>query len=151
MKMRKYFGVLILFGIFVSSCEFNTQRFNNNRDKKEGEKVVEAYFNYENLGKSELAKNLFSKAFIDEVGFAKFLENQNYLNNKLGKVLDKELKSWETAVVSGTNSKSEYLFVYEVKREKHNSFETFYLVKEESDSIKIRKYNLESEGLLQPD
>lgn len=149
--MKKYFLYVIWIVFLISACKFNTQRTNNYSDKNEGERIVGTYFGNILLERQELNKNLFSEDFFDEINYTTFLNNQRYLDNKLGKVLGKELKSWETSVLWGTNSKSEYLFVYKVEREKYDSFETFYLIKDDNDSIKIRNYKLESEGLLKPD
>ena len=149
---REYFMSCLLFwGFFCSSCYFTSQRHNSYGDKKDGEKTVGTYFSNMILEKEELNKILFSKEFLNETNFETFLKNQQYIEQKLGKMLGKELESWETSVVSGTQSKSEYLFVFKVEREKHNSKETFYLIKDKNDSIKIRNYKLESEGLLKPD
>lgn len=140
--------IITMFFIFSCKNEFTVQRKNNQSDKREAEKVMDVYFDNLLLDKESENLLLFSKEFFKVSSKEKMIKENELIKNKLGKVLGKELKHWETSVVSGTSPKSEYLLVYDIKREKFNSSETFYLVKEESDSIKIYSYKIESEGLL---
>lgn len=145
---RQIFIVIAM--IFVFSCknEFTVQRKNNQSDKREAEKVMDKYFDNLLLDKENENLVLYSEEFFKKGTKEQMAEQEKLIKNKLGKVLGKELKHWETSVVSGTSPKSEYAFIYEIQREKHSSLETFYLIKEESDSIKIHTHNIESEGLL---
>lgn len=116
--------------------------------KIEGEKIVNTYFDNIKSDKEDDNLSLFSNAFFEKVSKEDFVEKRNAVDIKLGKVLDRKLQKWETNIVDGTNPKSEYLFIYEVEREKYNSIETFYLIKESTDSVKVQSYQVESEGLL---
>lgn len=140
----------VLFILIICSCknDFRIEKKNSNSDKRDAEKVMDVYFDNLLLDKQNDNLLLFSKEFFKVSSKEKMIEENEFIQNKLGKVLGKELKHWETSVVSGTNPKSEYLLVYNINREKYNSSETFYLIKEKSDSIKIYSYKIESEGLL---
>lgn len=141
--------ITVLF-LIICSCknDFYIEQKNKESDKREAEKVMDVYFDNLLLDKEKDNLLLYSKEFFTVSSKEKMIEENDFLKNKLGKVLGKELKHWETSVVSGTSPKSEYLFIYEIQREKYKSTETFYLVKEKTDSIKIYSYKIESEGLL---
>ncbi|WLD24299.1 hypothetical protein NU10_02545 [Flavobacterium dauae] len=143
---------LLLMSLIVSvsfSCNnINVQKKNRESDKKEGEKVLNVYF--ENVLSNNMEKNLqlFSKGFFEKTPQDVFIKRHISMDEKLGKVIGRSLTKWETNIVKGTKPESEYYFVYDVKREKYNSKEFFYLIKEPTDSIKINLYKVESEGLL---
>ncbi len=147
--MRKVIYLLSIL-VFFTCCKNDlfVQYKNQESDKRVGEKVMDIYFDNLLLDQRNDNLSLFSKEFFKENDKNKLSEQNRFIENKLGKVLGKELKHWETSVIKGTNPKSEYLFVYDVKREKYNSLETFYLMKEKTDSIKIYSFKIESEGLL---
>lgn len=142
---------LILLGLLITfSCnKFNTQRKNTESDKVVGEKITQIYFDNIMQEKQDDNLRLFGKEFLAVISKVDFIKQSNIVDTKLGKVLERKLLKWETNIVNGTNPKSEYLFIYDVVREKYNSKETFYLKKESTDSIKIQGYNVESEGLLE--
>ncbi|MFV0305967.1 MAG: hypothetical protein ACK5IC_10860 [Moheibacter sp.] len=141
---------LIFLNPSLISCknEFTIQRQNDEDDKREGEKVMDNYFDNILLEKPSENKLLYSEAFFKESSKEELQQQNQFIEEKLGKIEGKTLQHWETFVVTGTSSKSEYLFVYNVEREKYNSVETFYLMKEPSDSIKIHSYKIDSKGLL---
>lgn len=151
--MKIHFKLLTLFllSFVLHSCNVTSTRSNNISDKNEGQAIVSLYFQNHDEGNPEANEKLFSQLFLEDAGFEKFLKNQRFTDEKLGEIRWTELQHWETTVVSGTQSSSEYLFVYEVKRAKHNSIESFYLTKDDSDSIKIQQYKIESDGFLQED
>lgn len=140
--------MLFTFSFFYSCNNLNLQRKNTTSDKIEGEKVVNIYFDNIKSDKENDNLSLFSNAFFEKVSKEDFVKKRSAVDIKLGKVLDRKLLKWETNIVDGTNPKSEYLFIYEVEREKYSSIETFYLIKESTDSIKVQSYQVESEGLL---
>lgn len=147
--MKKYFW-LVLITASIVSCknEFYVQRKNNDSDKREGEKITGTYFDNILLEKPEENLKLFSEEFFKQTSKEDLLKQFRFIEEKLGKLTSKEIQVWETSVLNGTNPKSEYLFIYNVEREKFNSVETFYLMKESNDSIKIYSYKIESKGLL---
>lgn len=139
---------LLVLLIAFSCNKVNTLRKNTESDKIEGEKITQIYFDNIKLEKPSDNLKLFGKDFLAKISKEDFIKQSSIVDVKLGKVIEKNLLKWETNIVDGTNPKSEYLFIYDVKREKYNSKETFYLTKEPTDSIKIHTYNVESEGLL---
>ncbi len=146
--MRKVILVLVTLSFLYSCNNLSVQRKNTTTDKVEGEKVVNTYFENVKLDKGDDNLKLFSNLFFEKISKEEFKKQSGIVDIKLGKVIDKKLLKWETNIVDGTNSKSEYLFIYNVTRENYNSKETFYLIKEATDSIKIYSYQVESEGLL---
>ena len=58
-----------------------------------------------------------------------------------GNFTNYQLSSWNTLIVKGTDSKSEYSLIYEVKRPLINTEEIFSLEKEK-DKIKIVGYKI---------
>jgi hypothetical protein len=63
------------------------------------------------------------------------------IENENGKIKNDSLSTWQTLVVKGTNSKSNYLLTYEVDRDFSHTQETFIMQKE-NDTIKIEKYKI---------
>lgn len=102
---------LILFLLIGCKNEFTIQRQNQESDKREVEKVMDAYF--DNLFLNREKENLifYSQAYLDVSSKEEITEQNQFVEGKLGKVTGKELKHWETSVVSGTSPKSEYLLV----------------------------------------
>ncbi|HLU85338.1 MAG TPA: hypothetical protein VKZ45_07680 [Vicingaceae bacterium] len=140
--------MLAILSISFSCNNLNVQRKNTESDKAKGEKILNTYF--DNLASNKRDDNLklFSEVFFEKTPKDVFLKQDSLVDLKLGKILEKSLLKWETNIVEGRHAISEYLFVYDVKREKHNAKETFYLIKDPTDSIKIHTYQVESEGLL---
>lgn len=147
--MKKYFW-LVLITASIVSCknDFYVQRKNNETDKREGEKITGVFFDNVLLEKPKENLKLFSEEFYKQTSKEDLWKQFQFIEEKLGEITSKEIQSWETSVVTGTNPKSEYLFIYNVEREKFNSVETFYLMKEPNDSIKIYSYKIDSKGLL---
>lgn len=147
--MKKYIYLVLIFFLIIScKNDFYVQRKNNDSDKREGEKITGVYFDNVFLGKPKENLKLFSNEFFKEFSKEDLLKQSQFIDEKLGKITSKEIQTWETSIVTGTNPKSEYLFVYNVEREKFNSIETFYLMKEPNDSIKIYSYKIDSKGFL---
>lgn len=148
--MRILYVLCSSFLLLSMSCknDFYVQRKNNESDKREGEKITGTYFDNILLEKPKENLKLFSEEFFKQTSKEDLWKQFQFIEEKLGEITSKEIQGWETSVVTGTNPKSEYLFIYNVEREKFNSVETFYLMKEPNDSIKIYSYKIESKGLL---
>ena len=146
--MKKLLGMSLILSMSFSCNNINVQKKNRENDKVEAEKVLNIYF--DNVLANSKKKNLqlFSKAFFEKTPKDVFFKQHNAMDERLGKVIGRSLAKWETNIVKGTKPVSEYFFVYDVERENYNSKESFYLVKEPTDSIKINSYKVESEGLL---
>lgn len=146
--MKRLLLMSIILSMSFSCNNLNVQKKNRESDKGEGEKVLNIYF--DNILSNNKEKNLqlFSKAFFEKTPKDVFFKQHNVVDERLGKVIGRSLEKWETNIVKGTKPVSEYFFVYDVERENYNSKESFYLIKEATDSIKINSYKVESEGLL---
>ena len=138
--------------IFVSCNNVNFQRFNEEEDRIEGEKITNAYFDNLLLGDYERNVSLFSQGFFEHTSKEHYIHKCSFVENHLGEIVSRNLAKWETNVIEGAINKAEYIFVYDVVRENYTSTESFFLIKDfTTDSIKIHKYNIESQGLLIPE
>ncbi|QYN51762.1 MULTISPECIES: hypothetical protein [Apibacter] len=117
-------------------------------DKKEAEKILKVYFY--NLAYESVTSNdsLYSIDFYTKISKDKLHKIHNSLKNKLGNLIDYKLDKWETRVVSGTQSYSEYGFVYTVIYEKDSATEIFKLKKDDKGRIKIYYHDISSLALL---
>ncbi|SFO09310.1 hypothetical protein SAMN05421741_1202 [Paenimyroides ummariense] len=140
--------ILAILSLSFSCNNLNVQRKNTERDKVEGEKVLNTYFDNLASNKREDNLKLFSEVFFEKTPKDTFLKQDSIVGLKLGKIIERNLLKWETNIIEGRRAISEYVFIYDVKREKYNTKETFYLIKEPTDSIRIHTYQVESEGLL---
>jgi hypothetical protein len=145
--MKKKTILILFISTFITSCTFNSSYVDREVDRQEAERVTVKFFYLLHEKKFNETHSLFSPRFMEVTNKEKLNQLFQASEEKLGSVKDQSLESWNTNVVKGTNSKSEYLLVYNVKRTKFNSKETLRLEKE-NDTIKILYYNIESEGLL---
>lgn len=143
--MMKYLSLIYLL-FLVTSCTF--VHTNNNMDKKEAEKILKVYFY--NLAYESVTSNdsLYSIDFYTKISKDKLHKIHNSLKNKLGNLIDYKLDKWETRVLSGTQSYSEYGFVYTVIYEKDSATEIFKLKKDDKGRIKIYYHDISSLALL---
>lgn len=147
-KMKTILNVfpLVLFVMFVS-CRFNSSYINREEDKREGEIVISEFY--------ELLKNqdhkgtykLFNKRFFEITDTQKLNEIYDISLEKLGEVESFEIAKWETEAIIGTNSRTNYVFLCDVKRSNFTSKETITLIKEK-DEITILSYYVNSAGFL---
>lgn len=149
MKKLRYFTLLLILAAF--SCKFNTQERNNIKDKKEGENVMNTFFENIKSGNVDINKDLLSDSFLKISGVEQYDEDQKFIERKLGRILNIDLIRWETNIVSGSHPKSEYTFEYHINRENYDSDEIYYLSKENDGSIKINSYKIDSRGFVEDD
>jgi hypothetical protein len=137
-------SMFVFLAISITSCNFNVNSTTENReeDKDEAEKVTLLFYAYLENNDFNKTHDLFSPKFIEVTNLSELDTIFIRSNRELGKVKNKELLNWETRVKSGTDPLSEYLLVYKVTREKHESKETIRLQKE-NNAIKILAYNVE--------
>ena len=145
--MKKQTLLILLISIFISSCTFNSSYVDRDVDRQEAERVTVKFFYLLRDKKFNETHSLFSPRFLEVTNKEKINQIFQTSEERLGSIKDQILESWNTNIVKGTNSKSEYLLVYKVKRTKFDSKEKIRLEKE-NDTIKILYYNIESEGLL---
>src|SRR5690606_3193724 len=121
-------------------------------DRIEGEKITNAYFDNLLLDEYERNVSLFSQGFFEHISKEHYIHKCSFVESHLGKIVSRKLSKWETNVIEGAINKAEYIFIYDVNRDNYSSTESFFLIKDfATDSIKIHRYNIESEGLLIPE
>lgn len=131
---------------FLISCNFNTTYQNREDDKKDAEKITQKFYKLLKKGNTKDILPLFSEDFFKVTNKDKFIELFEKTNNTYGNILNDSLSHWETLVVKGSKPKSEYLLVYNVKRDKIDSQEYITLHKEK-DGIKIFEYRVNIDTL----
>ncbi|HRB70957.1 MAG: hypothetical protein E2604_02210 [Flavobacterium sp.] len=141
--------VILLLGSFLSSCNFNAnvKKENDVQDKEEAESTAGLFYLYMTNKTYDSIPKLMSNEFYKLVSEA---ELKTYLINKerkLGEFKDFTLKDWKTTRTSGTNSKTEYLLIYDVTYSNAHAEESISLVKE-NEKVKIFGYNVNSPDLL---
>lgn len=67
--------------------------------------------------------------------------------NEIGPVEEYNLAKWETMVVKGSNARSQYFFMYNVKRGTTKTEESFTLEKNKDGDIKIVGYRVNQDML----
>lgn len=67
--------------------------------------------------------------------------------NAIGPVEEYNLAKWETMVVKGSNARSQYFFMYNVKRGTKKTEESFTLEKNKEGDIKIVGYRVNQDML----
>lgn len=141
--MYKYSLILIIiFFIFTIGCNFNSINKNREKDKQDAEKVVQGFYAFIKENNKETAYKLISKSLFKVTSKEKLNQILNISSVECGKIKNDSLIYWETVVIKGTNPRSEYILIYNVKRTIKNTKEKFTL-KKENDSIKIVGYNIE--------
>ncbi|MCD9853917.1 hypothetical protein LUD75_04335 [Epilithonimonas sp. JDS] len=135
----KYLSVLLL--LLMYSCSFNTTRQNRESDKKDAEKITQKFFTLMKQNNREQSYELFSSRFFKVTNKEKLNDMFDWTQKEGGAFSNYSLSHWETLVVNGTDSRSEYLLTYYVTREKMNTEEIFSMQKE-GDSIKIVGYKI---------
>ncbi|HUH34588.1 MAG TPA: hypothetical protein VL022_02025 [Moheibacter sp.] len=133
--------IIFFFLIFVS-CKLNSENENLLENKKEGEKIMNIFFNNIVSNNFKENKKFLSKSFLDYPGTKQFEKDQNLIKIKLGNITNINLLYSETTISTKINSFPEYIYEYNIEREKKNSIETYFLIKE-NDSLKIKDYKIE--------
>lgn len=133
----------ISFSVLLFSCNVNGVYENRESDKKDGELVTTAFYRY--IGQREFTKtySLFTKKFFTITDTSKLSALYGQIDNACGKVNHFILSDWKTTIVKGSNPSSEYVFLYEVTREKCRTKETISL-KKEDQNIRITSYDVQA-------
>uniref|UniRef100_A0A0N4ZEB5 DM10 domain-containing protein n=1 Tax=Parastrongyloides trichosuri TaxID=131310 RepID=A0A0N4ZEB5_PARTI len=79
----------------------------------------------------------FDKRFFEVTDTQKLNEIYDISFEKLGDVESYDIEKWETQAIVGTDPKTNYVFILNVKRSNYASKETVMLLKEK-DEVKIR-------------
>lgn len=144
--MKKLYLILISF--LLISCSFNQTFSNREEDKKEAEEISKKFFwELKYGGNLDIIYNLFGDKFFEVTDKEKLLQIINTTQNDIGRVEEYNLVKWETLIVKGSNAKSEYLLVYDVKRGTAKTEETFSMEKDKNGDIKIVGYKVNQDLL----
>lgn len=140
--MIKYSKILFIFcSMLLFSCNINGVYENRESDKKEGEEVTSSFYTYLNAKEYEKTYSLFTKKFFTITDTLKLTNLYRQIDSACGKVQSKGLLQWKTSIVKGSNPSAEYIFLYEVTREKCKSRETISL-KKDDQNIRIASYDV---------
>ncbi|MBD3581932.1 hypothetical protein [Flavobacterium selenitireducens] len=141
----QFTAIIVFFLSFLVSCQFNSTNSNREQDKVEAEAVSENFFKV--LSTKDYAKTLpfFSENFFAVATKDELLKFYARNDSILGDMQERKLREWNTTVVSGTNPRSEYVLVYDIKRTNYMSEEIVTLEKEQ-ETIKILGYRVNSEA-----
>ena len=140
----KFFKKILLTIFLLSvmtSCQMNRTYQNRDEDKIEGEKFVNHFFELLKNKNYDETYKMYSPKFIAITNQEKIKEIYDFSFGKLGEIEDINIERWETIRVEGSNPLSSYAYIYNVKRSKYASIETFKLEKE-GNEIKILSYNV---------
>jgi hypothetical protein len=139
---------LIFLTLIISGCTFTTSRLNREGDRKDAEKVTDQFYAMIKAKKYDDMYNLFSFKFWAVTSVKKMNGIYTMTQNKLGDIVDMKLGDWQTKVVSGTDPSAEYRLTYNNHRQKFDSRETFLLMKDTDNVIRIVAYDIYSDGFL---
>ncbi len=144
--MKKIYLILISF--LLISCSFNQTFSNREEDKKDAEEISQKFFwELKYGGNLDTIYNLFGDKFFEVTDKEKLLQIINTTQNDIGRVEEYDLVKWETLIIKGSNAKSEYLLVYNVKRGMAKTEETFSMEKHKNGDIKIVGYRVNQDLL----
>jgi len=124
------------------SCSFNQTFSNRESDRDDAEKISKKFY-WELLQGTNKDKiyELFSDKFFEVTNKDQLDKLISDSQQEYGVIKENNLEHWETLVVKGSNSKSEYLLTYNVTRESGTTKETFSMLKED-ENIKIVGYHI---------
>jgi len=149
MKLSKRNLSCALAALALSSCHFNSSYVNREEDKADGEKVTRKLYDLLKGKRYTEAYSLFSPEFYKVTDTGKLRDMFIASEEKLGSVQSLTLENWNTVSVKGTDNRSEYRYVYTVRRANYASKEDISLRKEDGD-IKILGYQVNSDGFFVP-
>jgi len=138
--MRPICFVLLIVAGF-SSCSMNTTYNNRESDKQDAERVAEQLYHFLKANEPQKAMSLFSPKFFsatDTNRLYQLLDTAKIVNGSIESYI---LANWQTNIVKGTDTRSDYVLVYVVRRERKDTQETI-LFEKEGESIKITGYNM---------
>lgn len=144
--MRKIISSFFFIVLFAS-CNFsgNVSFSDEEQEKENAEAVAAQYFMAISRSDYVRALPLFSDDFFKFTNKKETIALFEKTAIALGKFETYKLADWETLRVKGTNARTEYLLVYDVKYSNFDAQEIFSMVKE-GENVKIFGYRINSDG-----
>jgi hypothetical protein len=143
--MKKFYLLIITF--LLISCSFNQTFSNRESDKEDAEKISKKFYWELRYGTNhDKIYKLFSDKFFEVTNRETLDKMITVSENEIGPITECNLVKWETLVVKGSNSKSEYVLTYDIKRSNGKTEETFSM-HEENGTIKIVGYRINQDML----
>ena len=141
LKILSKYAVTVACVLFTS-CNINGTYENRESDKDDGQEIVREFYGF--LGQGDFMKTyaLYTHRFFTITDTSKLEALYVEINLTCGRVKEYTLINWKTTIVKGTNPISEYIYSYDVSREKCKTRETL-LLKQENDKIRIASYDVQ--------
>ncbi len=133
--------------LMLTACQFNLTRKNRRIDKEAAEQITNRLFLSLERKNYNAADTLFSKSFYKDWSKKKLNGIFETTVDQLGEIQDIDLVDCQTSVVTGTNSSSEYAFLYKVRYQYYSGLVTIHLIKDPDGEIRVDDYSVKSDGL----
>lgn len=144
--MSRY-SIVFFIGFLITGCHFSSQYLDEESEKEAAEKITSKFYELVKTKQFTKAEVLFNEEFFT-VTSRKDLQNLFVNTQKiLGNYESSRIIEWKTKRSEGAISLNQYLLIYEVEYQHYKAKETIDLIKE-GNVIKIRGYNINSNGFL---
>ncbi len=134
--------LIVCFSILLYSCNIEGTYENREPDKKDGERITVAFYNLIQQRDYVKTYSLYTERFFTITDTSKLASLYFQIDSTCGNVKDYTLLEWKTKIVKGVNPISEYVYLYDVNREKCKTKETISL-KKENDNVRITSYDVQ--------
>ncbi|WP_312079506.1 hypothetical protein [Chryseobacterium sp.] len=129
--MKKY--ILIFLTLFLIGCS------SKEKEKKDAEKITQKFYALLKENDRKGIFKLYGSELFEVASKQQINEMFDTSFSQFGNIKDESLIYEQNNILKGTNSKNEYILIYNVTRDIKNTQEKFTLHKE-GDSIKIVGY-----------
>lgn len=125
----------------VYACHFNSTFLNREKDKDDASKVVDSF--YKAIGDNNFkdVDKIMGDSFLKYTPIDTLRQTILHVNQEYGNVKSFSIINWQTRVMEGTDSRADYLLLYDVTRDKKHTQESFTLTKE-GNKVKITNYHI---------
>ena len=135
------FLTLMLLALLFTSCKFNVTDTNDQFDMMAAQKITDRFYAATFTKNITGIDTLFSEELYKETPKDSVLKMFTNKNSEFGDLITWNLKEWKTQDVMGTDSRIEYLFIYDAEYTNIKTIETFYM-RNENNKIRILKYDV---------
>jgi len=141
MRINVKYQIVFIY-LLLLSCNINGTYENRESDKKDGEQINAAFYKLIQQRKFEKTYSLFTDRFFTITDTSKLATLYIQIDSTCGNIKDYTLSEWKTKIVKGSNPVSEYVYLYDVNREKCKTRETISL-KKENGNVRIMSYDVQ--------